>query len=181
MLTQRASLIVSPSEISPRTLLIQVRKPAVGNATPSASPKLNAWDIAKEQQLSDPELSAEERAMLDSFSPQGFIDEVTSMERRHANESKIRKVMSGLRPWVRAVAKAGPAMDVLSNAVPHGILALVWGSVRLILVVCLDQFGGRTLHHLTLCIGNQGLLSAPRSAHWISRTHGTHDRPTTTI
>lgn len=108
---------------------------ASGKLVDSRTPRSDLWTNLRDKQLFDPETSVEEKAILQSCSAGDLIDEIKCMERRHADESKTRRLLSILQPYLQAAKKVGPAMDVLSSADPHGIASLVWGSVRLMLVV----------------------------------------------
>jgi len=106
---------------------------------PTGAPEVmqkGAWAIVREAQLADPSLSTDERAILTSCSPQDVLSDIHSMEHRHTSSSRTRKYANQLQPFLQGLERFGAAMDVFSNADPHGILSLLWGSVRLVLVVC---------------------------------------------
>lgn len=63
------------------------------------------------------------------------IGELRAWEYTHADQSGLRKCATFLNPLFRGLERCGSAVDVFSNAEPTGILSLLWGSVRLILVV----------------------------------------------
>jgi len=105
------------------------------NTAATMTPPNDAWTITKTNYLKDDDLSSEEKDMLNSCSLKDLIDEMKRMENRHAQDSKTRNIMSSLQPFAQTLRKIGPALDTFSNADPHGIMSLVWGSVRLILVV----------------------------------------------
>ena len=95
----------------------------------------SAWTLAKQEILSDPTLSDYERAILTTCTIDKVIGEIKTLDQEHADDSKSRKVMRFLEPVLSGLEKYGPAMDVLSQADPQGILTLTWGSIRLLLAV----------------------------------------------
>lgn len=94
-----------------------------------------AWTLAKEEILKDPTLSDEERKILTTCTIDNVINEIKTLDHQHALHSTSRQVMKCLEPVLSGLQKYAPAMDVLAQGDPHGLLLFVWGSIRLLLSV----------------------------------------------
>ena len=96
---------------------------------------ISAWAAARDRVLLDPDLTKEEKAWLHSTSADKVVEELKNLDSQNAQESKSRKMMKAIDPFLDGLQRFGPAMDVFSNADPNGVMSLVWGSLRMILVV----------------------------------------------
>ena len=55
-----------------------------------------------------------------------------SVELSHLQKSRLKKYLERLRPLFDHLERFGKAIDVLSQSDPHGVLSLVWGSIRIV-------------------------------------------------
>ena len=101
---------------------------------------VSAWAAARDRVLLDPTLSKEEKAWLESMSVEKVINEIKELDSQYAQASNSRKIMKAINPLLEGLQRFAPAMDVFSNADPNGVLSLVWGSLRMILVVGIIQY-----------------------------------------
>ena len=85
----------------------------------SASPPEDAWSLAKARMLGDVTLSAEERKMLQTSTIKDVVDEVQSLDKEHAIQSKSRRVMAYLDPLLKTLERFGPALNVFTQGRQH--------------------------------------------------------------
>ena len=95
----------------------------------------DAWTVARDRLLTDPDLTMDEQDSLRSCAVANIITELLSLEAQHAQGSKARFYLRRLRDFLGPLTRFGPALDVLANADSHGLLSLVWGSMRIVLLV----------------------------------------------
>jgi len=96
---------------------------------------LDAWSFLRDREITNPELTAAERDCLKSATAQDVVAEIRLIENTHTDQSRTRQCLDKLQPFITWLDKFGVALDVFANADAHGILSLVWGSLRLLLVV----------------------------------------------
>ena len=97
----------------------------------------DAWTFSniKHHELSNPALTSEEREILKSSTAQDLITEAKLLDLAHDRQTNSRHYVAKLQTLLHGLDKFGSALDVFSNADPHGILSLVWGSIRLVIAV----------------------------------------------
>ena len=81
------------------------------------------------------QLTDDEVASLRSCSAQEIIAALQRLEVQHRYSGRPKHYVAKIRPLIEGLEKFGPALDVFANADPHGILSLVWGSIRLVIAV----------------------------------------------
>lgn len=96
---------------------------------------LGAWAEAQNQLLSDNTLSDDERKWLRFSDVDGVLSELNQLDGQNADQSKAWKLKRAIQPLLQALEPFGPAMDVLCQTEPNGVLSLVWGSLRIVIVV----------------------------------------------
>ena len=96
---------------------------------------LTAWDKAKAEILNDPSLSPNEKRALELCTVEAVVQDIEDLDRKDAGHSIRRKVMDKINPLLGMLQKFGPALDVISQVDPQGVLPVVWGSLRLVLAV----------------------------------------------
>jgi hypothetical protein len=100
-------------------------------------PQQRSWDLAREQYLNAPGLTAADRAhrqQLLHSSPAELIAQLKVFESQESLK-RPRRWAARLQPLIDWLERFGPALDVFANADHYGILALVWGSLRVLIVV----------------------------------------------
>ncbi|KAI4128816.1 MAG: hypothetical protein LQ347_004029 [Umbilicaria vellea] len=124
------------------TSLITSRDFRPGGAGEDLTSQQDAWAIAREQYLDaaglTPAEHAEQQRFLSSSSPDEVIKQLQSLETQHGENSRSRSSLARLQPLIDWLARFGSALDVFANADPHGVLSLVWGSLRILLVLAKD-------------------------------------------
>jgi hypothetical protein len=101
----------------------------------SALSHSSSWTTLVEKWKSDSTLTEEERLLLRNASFDDYIDDLKFVGISEAEKSIIKRCISKLQPLVHTLERFRGALDVFSNVDPHGVLALLWGSVRIVLVV----------------------------------------------
>ena len=96
---------------------------------------LDAWARARDSLLRASDLTEEEQEWLRSTTAEMVVTEVERLDAQHADKSWSRTMMSAIKPLLHGLNRFGPAMDVFAQADPQGILVLVWGSLRMILMI----------------------------------------------
>lgn len=95
----------------------------------------DAWASARNDYLAATDLTTEERQQLLTSSRSDVFEELQSLETKHAQESKSRIAANRLNKVFEGLGTFSRALDVFVNADSHGVLALVWGSLRIVLGV----------------------------------------------
>lgn len=95
----------------------------------------SAWTFIVEQYRSDPTLTEEERLLLKDASLDDYVDDLKFIGVSDVEKGIVRKCIAKLHPLLHTLERFRGALDAFANGDPHGILALVWGSVRIVLVV----------------------------------------------
>lgn len=82
-------------------------------------------------------LTKEQKSAARLRSTQDLLDGIDPglLSLKNKDCTRIRRSMEYMRPFMDALTHLAPGMDVFANADPHGILSLVWGSVRMVLIV----------------------------------------------
>lgn len=96
---------------------------------------LDAWTSMKTRELSSPDLSDEERCFLKFSTADDVVSELQRLDAEQADSSRGRQYLQRLQPLTRFLEKFGQALDLFAQADAHGVLSLVWGSLRVVLVV----------------------------------------------
>ena len=97
---------------------------------------ISAWAMARDNMLGDPTLDEKEKNwLLSTTSPEKVVEELKYLDSQDAQQSKFRRMMKAIDPLLQGLQRFAPAMDVFSNADPNGVLSLVWGSLRMVIVV----------------------------------------------
>lgn len=110
-------------------------------------PSQDAWTQAKNRYIED--LTHEEKQLYLQASPEKIFYDASAAEKSHGAKSTSRGLMDKLQPFVAAIEQYGQALDVYSNAYPL-VLSPLWGSIRILLLVCLTVFERLTEHTLIL-------------------------------
>lgn len=92
---------------------------------------LTPWVTARDRYLAN--LEPEERILFKEATPQNLYN-ASNIEREDRVKSKTRNAMAAIQPLVEKIEEYGKAMDTFANAAPE-ILAPLWGSLRVILVL----------------------------------------------
>lgn len=95
----------------------------------------DAWASTRDEYLAGTDLTTEERQQLLTSSRSDVFEELQSLETKHAQESKSRIAANRLSKVFEGLKTFSKALDVFVNADSHGVLALVWGSLRIVLGV----------------------------------------------
>ena len=109
-------------------------------------PSQDAWTRAKNRYIED--LTHEEKELYLQASPEMIFYDASAAEKSHGAESTSRGLMDKLQPLVAAIEQYGHALDTYSNAYPL-VLSPLWGSIRILLLVCLTVLERLTEHILT--------------------------------
>lgn len=120
---------------SPRNALTRAVASVLAIAPTGQVIHKDAWTRAWDEYLQKAHLDPAKRESLFSCSPQDIMTTLTSWEIQHTDKSKLRRFMDFLDPLFKGLARFALALDVYSNAVPFGILFLIWGGLRLVLMV----------------------------------------------
>ena len=95
----------------------------------------SVWTTAMKEYLTDSSLTKEEQQICQLRSPDDFISDLGSTTLTELQKSRLHHGMKRVQPFLKILEKFKGALDVFANADPHGVLACVWGSIRLVLVV----------------------------------------------
>ena len=95
----------------------------------------DAWVCTRDEYFASPDLTDEERQKLSMSTSSDVFEDLQSLQTKHAHESKSRIASHRLDKVFSGLKKFGNALDVFANADPHGVLPLVWGSLRIVLDV----------------------------------------------
>lgn len=95
----------------------------------------SAWSKAMAEYLHDDSLTKEERNICRLDSSDDFISDLEATTLTNIQKSRLHQGMKRIQPFLKILEKFKGALDVFSQADPHGVLACVWGSIRLVLVV----------------------------------------------
>ncbi|KAL9617060.1 MAG: hypothetical protein Q9160_008133 [Pyrenula sp. 1 TL-2023] len=106
-------------------------------ATPNRS---TPWERARLDFVSDPMFSPEEQKMLETGTPEKLQEDILAWDKEHAEKSTMRKLGNRLKPIISGLGVFGSALDVFAQIEPKGVLAAVWGTIRVLLAA-----GGRLL------------------------------------
>lgn len=93
------------------------------------------WEKATLAFISESVFSGEERKLLETSSLESLQGDIVKWDQVHLQRSKMRKLGNRLKPMISGLEVFGNALDVLSQVEPKGILAAVWGSIRVLLVL----------------------------------------------
>lgn len=94
-----------------------------------------AWIRARDGYLKIADISLEEKKQLMNSHYEDVASDLSDIETKHAEGSKVRRVLAQLGPFFDGLEAVGQALDVFVNADTHGVLSLVWGSLRVALMV----------------------------------------------
>ncbi|KAI9800943.1 MAG: hypothetical protein M1833_003080 [Piccolia ochrophora] len=86
----------------------------------------------------DSSLTAEEQKVIRLYRLDDFVGDLQNVGLSQMQKSRVQKYMTKLQPVLRSLDRFGKAFDVFSNADPFGALSLIWGSIRMVLVVGSD-------------------------------------------
>ena len=115
--------------------------PASSPSSPQdSSPPSIAWRRTIDRYLVDSSLTAEEQKALRLRSLDDFLSDLQNVDLSQIQRSRVQKYMTKLRPVLITIDRFGKAIDVFANADPHGVLGLVWGSIRMVLVVSISCY-----------------------------------------
>lgn len=90
-----------------------------------------AWRSAQESFVMSTDIG--DREKFYKASPQDTYDEIIAIERNYQRRAS-RKTKDVLQPLIEAIEEYGRALDTFANIAPM-ILAPIWGSILVILVV----------------------------------------------
>lgn len=93
------------------------------------------WTRARNDYLQKCSLHRGDRQILTVSSPDDLTSIMKDWAKQHAKQSNTRKCLNSLKPLLDGLNRFAPAIDVFCNAEPLGILSLLWGSLRLVLIV----------------------------------------------
>lgn len=97
-----------------------------------------AWRRAVDRYGQDNNLTTAEQQVLRLSSPTAFLTDLQAVDLTQLQRSRIRKGLEKLQPLFECLGRFEKAIDVFANADSFGVLALVWGSMRMCLVVLKD-------------------------------------------
>lgn len=83
-------------------------------------------------------LTVEEQKILRVKSPTDFSSDLRTVEMTHLQRSRIQKAMNKLQGFLDLFTRFEQAIESFANADPWGVLSLLWGSVRMCLIVLKD-------------------------------------------
>src|SRR5450432_770340 len=108
-------------------------------AASSAPPESDPWQIARNRFLQDS--SPEERLLFASATIETLYYDTSNTEREDRKKSRMRNRLQKIQPLVDKLEEYGQAMDLYANAASW-ILAPIWGSIRVVLVLaqCYNGF-----------------------------------------
>jgi hypothetical protein len=95
----------------------------------------SCWTRALTDFITNPTLTEDERVTLLSCSADKIAGDFQDWEAQNREENRFQQCMKRLGPLISGLERYGGAIDVFCNAEPFGILALCWGSVRIVLQV----------------------------------------------
>ena len=81
-------------------------------------------------------------------SPEAILYDASAAEKTHEATSTTRGIIVKLRPFVEAIQQYGTAIDVYSNIHPL-VMGPLWGSVRVVLHVCMKACRNQSGRNLT--------------------------------
>ncbi len=126
------------SSQAPRSIVPSPYNSSQASSQPSprdSSPPSLAWRRTVDRYLVDSSLTAEEQKTLRLNSLDEFLSDLTNVDLSQLQKSRVQKYMTKVRPVLMTLDRFGKAIDVITNADPYGILNLVWGSIRMVIVV----------------------------------------------
>ncbi|KAI9654606.1 MAG: hypothetical protein M1831_005367 [Alyxoria varia] len=94
--------------------------------------ELDPWERAKRRFLDG--ASAEQLHLFESATLEGIYYDACNAEKRHGQDSLLRKTQSKLNPLVNALEGFSPALTTYANA-SSSILCPLWGSIRVVLIL----------------------------------------------
>lgn len=92
------------------------------------------WENAKANFLRG--LSPEDAARFNAATPENLFYDASTAQKKHAERSRSWLMQERVSSLVDAINDYGKALDVYSNSYPL-ILSPIWGSIRIVLQVCL--------------------------------------------
>lgn len=110
------------------------------SGVPSTPNVITPWERARLDFVSDSMFSPEERKMLETGTPENVQAEIIAWDKEHAEKSTMRRLGNRLKPIISGLGVFGSALDVFAQVEPKGVLAAVWGTIRVLLAA-----GGRLL------------------------------------
>lgn len=106
--------------------------------TEAVIPPSFAWRRAVDRYAQDNDLTVDEQKVLHLSSPTAFMSDLQVVDMTHLQRSRIRKGLEKLQPLFDNLGRFEKAFDVLAGMDTFGVLNLVWGSMRMCLVVVRD-------------------------------------------
>ena len=107
----------------------------------SQLPSQDAWTRAKDRYIED--LTHGEKRIFLQASPEMILYDASAAEKKHGASSTSRGLIDKLQPFIAVIEQYGKALDVYSNASAL-VLSPVWGSIRVLLLVCPSLNTNRT-------------------------------------
>jgi hypothetical protein len=124
---------------------------AVAMAGREATRITDPWEIARDRYFE--KLEPEERVLFNEATIQNLYYVTSNAERADRINSKTRNAISAIQPLVDRIEEYGKAMDTYANMAPN-LLAPIWGSLRVVLVLAKDF--GRFYERMTNTLGRIG-------------------------
>lgn len=112
--------------------------------TANTTQATNAWDLARSRFLEEKkeflrDLSPIERRLYEDASMETILNEANESHQRFNQTDTLNRLRQKLKPLVNALDGYGKGLDVISNvSTVSAIMAPLWGSVRVVLYVCLS-------------------------------------------
>lgn len=88
--------------------------------------------------LVDSSLTDEEQKVLKMKNVEDYIGDLQRTQLDPLQKSRLVKYMKRLQPLFNTLTRFQGAIDSFAQADPYGVLSLVWGSVRMVLIVGID-------------------------------------------